>query len=60
MVTMNAGISAKAFPIAPTSPPSPEAEPLANPVLQVLIQKGNSFKNFGQYIIFMLNRERTY
>ena len=59
MVTMNTETSAKAFPNAPTSPPSPEAEPLANPVLQVLIHKGNALKNFGQCIIFMLNRERT-
>jgi hypothetical protein len=60
MVTMNTETSAKAFPNVPTSPPSPEAEPLANPVLQVLIHKGNALKNFGQCIIFMLNRERTY
>jgi hypothetical protein len=59
MVTMNAETSAKAFPNAPTSPPSPEAEPLANPALQVLIDKGDALKNFGQCIIFMLNRERT-
>lgn len=59
MVTMNSETSAKAFPNAANSPPSPEAEPLVNTVMQVLIQKGNALKNFGQCIIFMLNRERT-
>jgi Protein of unknown function (DUF2013) len=59
MVTINADASAKAFPNAANSPPSPEAEPVANNVMQVLIHKGNHLKNFGQCIIFMLNRERT-
>jgi len=58
MVTMNSDTSIKAFPNAPQSPPSPEAEPVTNAVIQILIQKGNELKNFGQCIIFMLNRER--
>lgn len=58
MVTMNGETSRKAFPTAPNSPPSPEANPVTNAVLTVLIAKGNSLKNFGQCIIFMLNRER--
>ena len=61
MVTMNSGASVKAFPAARSSPPSPEAEkPVTNNVTQVLIYKGNDLKNFGQCIIFMLNRERNF
>ena len=60
MVTLNTETSTKAFPNAPNSPPSPEAEPLINAIIQVLVQKGNALKNFGQCIIFMLNRERTF
>ena len=59
MVTMNFETSVKAFPNAQNSPPSPESKPLTNPVITVLMQKGNALKNFGQCIIFMLNRERT-
>jgi hypothetical protein len=58
MVTLNAESSVKAFPNAPNSPPSPKPEPVTNAVMQALIQKGNAYKNFGQCIIFMLNRER--
>jgi len=58
---MNSEASIKAFPTASNSPPSPEAEkPVTNNVMQVLIYKGNDLKNFGQCIIFMLNRERTF
>jgi hypothetical protein len=60
MVTMNAETSVKAFPNSPHSPPSPKPEPVANAVLQVLKQKGDALKNFGQCIIFMLNRERIF
>lgn len=59
MVTVNAETSAKAFPTVPNSPPSPKPEPVTNAVMQTLIEKGNAYKNFGQCIIFMLNRERT-
>jgi Protein of unknown function (DUF2013) len=59
MVTLNTDTGVKAFPNAAHSPPSPEAEPHSNNVMQVLIHKGNYLKNFGQCIIFMLNRERT-
>jgi Protein of unknown function (DUF2013) len=58
MVTMNSETSGKAFPSTPNSPPSP-MEPFTNVVIQILMRKGNSLKNFGQCIIFMLNRERT-
>jgi hypothetical protein len=58
MVTMNSETSVKAFPGTPNSPPSLH-QPLTNAVIEVLIRKGNSLKNFGQCIIFMLNRERT-
>jgi hypothetical protein len=58
MVTMNAETSTKAFPTSPHSPPSPRIKPLTNAVIQILTLKGNNFKNFGQCIIFMLNRER--
>jgi Protein of unknown function (DUF2013) len=60
MVTMNAETSVKAFPNSPHSPPSPEPEPIGNAVLQVLRQKGNALKKFGECIIFMLNRERMF
>src|SRR5579862_5312017 len=58
MVTLNTETSVKAFPNAPSSPPSPKPEPVSNAVMQVLVDKGNAYKNFGQCIIFMLNRER--
>jgi hypothetical protein len=59
MVTMNAETSTKAFPTSPHSPPSPRIKPLTNAVIQILTLKGNNFKNFGQCIIFMLNRESS-
>jgi hypothetical protein len=60
MVTMNSETSVKAFSNASNSPPSPEAEPITNAIMQALIKKGNALKNFGQCIIFMLNRERPH
>jgi SPIN90/Ldb17, leucine-rich domain len=58
MVTLNVEASTKAFPNHPKSPPSPQPEQVPNAVMQALIEKGNAMKNFGQCIIFMLNRER--
>ena len=58
MVTTNAETSVKAFPNSPHSPPSPQPEPIGNAVLQVLKEKGNALKKFGECIIFILNRER--
>jgi len=60
MVTLNAETSIRAFPNHPQSPPSPHPEQVPNTVMQALIEKGNAVKNFGQCIIFMLNRERTH